>query len=143
MDLLLKADRFLTAKDRRDAITALQESIHGSEHEVSEDSCTVSHHFAEGSYGREMFLPAGLVVVGKIHKHSHVNVISAGYVLVFTEQDGVQELRAPCTFVSKPFTKRVVYVLEDTMWTTVHVTDSTDLAEIEKEVIAEDYEEVQ
>jgi hypothetical protein len=89
-----------------------------------------------------MTLPAGLVVVGKIHKHAHINVISKGRVQVFTEQEGVLELAAPCTFVSSPGTKRVVYVLEETVWTTVHVTDKTDLAEIEREVIATDFTEV-
>lgn len=109
---------------------------------VKAGHCPVKHHFAKGSYGREMFLPKGTKVVGQIHKHSHVNVISQGHVRVFTEHDGVQELVAPITFVSSPGTKRVVDVLEDTIWTTVHVTDKTDLAEIAKEVIADDFEGV-
>jgi len=70
-----------------------------------------------------------------------VNVISQGRVRVFTEQEGLLELAAPCTFVSSPGTKRAVLVLEETVWTTVHVTDKTDLAEIEREVIASDFME--
>ena len=126
---------------RRRAILELQAQIIASGTDVGAAACPVQHHFAPGAYGREMRLPAGLVVVGKIHKHAHINVISQGRVRVFTEQDGVLELEAPCTFVSHPGTKRVVLVLEDTRWTTVHVTDKTDLSEIEAEVIAEDYEE--
>lgn len=127
---------------RRAAILALQESIVREGLDVGPESCPVRHHFAPGSYAREMTLPAGLVVVGKIHKHAHINVISKGRVLVFTEQEGVLELAAPCTFVSSPGTKRVVAVQEETVWTTVHVTDKTDLAEIEAEVIATDFEEL-
>ena len=124
---------------RREAILRLQDAIISEGRDVGPASCPVKHHFAPGSYGREMTLPAGLVVVGKIHKHAHINVISKGRVQVFTEQEGVLELAAPCTFVSSPGTKRVVHVLEETVWTTVHVTDKTDLAEIEREVIATDF----
>lgn len=128
---------------RREAILRLQDAIISEGRDVGPASCPVEHHFAPGSYGREMTLPAGMVVVGKIHKHAHINVISKGRVLVFTEQAGVLELTAPCTFVSSPGTKRVVHVLEETVWTTVHVTDKTDLAEIEREVIATDFMEVE
>ena len=128
---------------RREAILRLQDAIISEGRDVGPASCPVKHHFAPGSYGREMTLPAGLVVVGKIHKHAHINVISKGRVQVFTEQEGLLELAAPCTFVSSPSTKRVVHVLEETVWTTVHVTDKTDLAEIEREVIATDFMEVE
>ena len=128
---------------RRGAILRLQDAIVYGGLDVGPAACPVQHHFAPGAYGREMTLPAGLVVVGKIHKHAHINVISKGRVQVFTEQEGVLELAAPCTFVSSPGTKRVVHVLEETVWTTVHVTDKTDLAEIEREVIATDFMEVE
>ena len=124
---------------RRAAILHLQATIQNEGLEIGADSCPVQHHFAPGAYAREMRLPAGIVVVGKIHKHAHVNVISQGPVRVFTEHDGVLEYAAPYTFVSSPGTKRVVYVLEDTVWTTVHVTDKTDLADIEREVISTDF----
>lgn len=127
---------------RREAIMRLQDAIIYGGLDVGPAACPVQHHFAPGAYGREMTIPAGLVVVGKIHKHAHINVISKGRVQVFTEQDGVLELAAPCTFVSSPGTKRVVHALEETVWTTVHVTYKTDLAEIEREVIATDFSEV-
>ncbi len=142
MEIEVMRERALQLK-RREAILRLQDAIISEGRDVGPASCPVKHHFAPGSYGREMALPAGLVVVGKIHKHAHINVISKGRVQVFTEQEGVLELAAPCTFVSSPGTKRVVHVLEETVWTTVHVTDKTDLAEIEREVIATDFMEVE
>lgn len=146
MEVEVKQGRDLSLS-RRQAIMGLQSAILALPAEgapvvqVASETCPVRHHFAPGSYGREMFLPKGLVVVGKIHKHAHVNVISQGRVRVFTEQEGILELKAPLTFVSSPGTKRVVEVLEDTVWTTIHVTDSTDLAEIEREVITTDFME--
>lgn len=100
---------------------------------------SVKHHFSEGSYGREMEIPAGAVIVGKIHKHSHINVISKGTIKVWTEYD-VVTYEAPITFVSKPLTKRLVKAMTDTVWTTIHVTAETDLDKIENEVITDSYE---
>jgi len=140
MDLEVMQQRAMQL-GRRAAVVQLQHAIETGGHAVPPETCPVKHHFAPGSYGREMTLPEGLVVVGKIHKHAHVNVISKGRVLVFTEQEGLLELAAPLTFISSPGTKRAVMVLEETVWTTVHVTDKTDLAEIEREVIATDFEE--
>lgn len=104
--------------------------------------CPVKHHFAPGTYAREIFMPAGTVIVGKVHRHSHVNVVSAGAAIVLTEF-GCEEVVAPTTFVSKPGTQRVVVVLEDMVWTTVHATNSTDLAEVEREVIAETHADLE
>lgn len=99
----------------------------------------VNHYFSDGTYGREMKIKQGTVIVGKIHKHSHINVISQGIIQVWTEFDMVT-YEAPITFVSKPLTKRLVKALEDTVWTTIHVTDETDLDKIESEVIADNYD---
>jgi hypothetical protein len=55
---------------------------------------------------------------------------------------GSLQLDAPCTFVSEAGTKRAVYALEDTIWTTIHVTNETDLEKIEDYVIAKDYNEL-
>ncbi|MDE2099303.1 MAG: hypothetical protein KGL39_18765 [Patescibacteria group bacterium] len=107
--------------------------------EPTEDNYPVTHHFAPGSYGREIFIPQGHVVVGKIHKHAHLNVLSQGRVAVLTEQ-GVEEFQAPRTWVSVPGTKRVVFAHTDVVWTTIHVTPETDLTKIEEHVIAKDYD---
>jgi quercetin dioxygenase-like cupin family protein len=103
------------------------------------DDFPVTHHFAPGVYAREMFLPAGGTIVGKIHRHAHLNIISKGRVIVTTE-GGTDELTGPCTFTSYAGTKRAVHVIEDTIWTTIHVTEETDLEKIEAEVIAPSYD---
>ena len=105
------------------------------------DKFPVTHHFAPGVYAREMFLPADHTIVGKIHKHAHLNIISKGCVLVSTEE-GTKELKGHCTFTSFAGTKRAVYVKEDTIWTTIHLTEETDLDKIESEIIAESYDDL-
>lgn len=98
------------------------------------------HHFAKGLYAREIFIPKGTLLTGKIHKHEHLNIVSKGEISVLTE-DGPQRVKAPCTIVSRPGTKRVGYAHEDTVWTTIHATNETDVEKIEAEMIAASYEE--
>lgn len=105
------------------------------------DYCPLKHTFADGVYIREIFIPKGTLLVGKIHKHSHPNFLLKGDVSVATEE-GPKRLQAPLSMVSPAGTKRVVYAHEDTVWITVHVTDKKDLCEIEEEIIAKTYDEL-
>lgn len=105
------------------------------------DNCPLRHSFADGCYVREIFLPKGTLVVGKIHKHSHPNFIMFGKVVVVTEE-GKSIINGPRSLISPAGTKRVVLALEDTVWVTVHVTEKTNLEEIEEEIIAKDYTEI-
>lgn len=123
----------------RSKILHLQESM--KELPSTLGDCTLRHIFAPGLYAREMFIPKGTVIVGKIHKHAHVNTISKGRCSVMTEF-GPTEIEAPHTFVSEPGTKRVVVALEDVIWTTYHPSDETDLEKLEDQIIAKSYEEI-
>ena len=124
-----------TNPDAREAIMAMESYLR----QFKQGDFPLKHHFAEHSYGREIFIPKGSYIVGKIHRHSHLNVISMGDVTVITEF-GFKRMKAPMTFVSEPGTKRALYAHEDTIWTTIHVTDKQIEAEIEEEIIAPDYE---
>lgn len=92
------------------------------------------HYFADGMYCRSLFRPAGTLIVGKVHRKEHFYVVCSGTVKVTTD-DGVQEITGPRVIVSKPGTKRAVLAMTDATCLTVHRTDSTDLDEIEREVI--------
>jgi hypothetical protein len=122
---------------RREKIFALQAAMS----DLPKYDVEPTHTFAPDSCARTLIIPAGDVVVGKIHKHAHINVIAYGHCMVMTEQEGLLELRGPLVFTSSPGTKRAVYAIEETHWTTVHVTKETDLDKIEEHVIAKSYEE--
>lgn len=100
----------------------------------------VKHYFAKGVYGRELFIPKGTVLTGKIHKYSQLNIMSQGELSVLTHE-GVVKVKAPFTIVSPPGTKRIAYAHEDTIWTTVHGTDETDVDRIEELFVAQSEEE--
>ena len=100
----------------------------------------IRHSFAPGIYAREMFIPDGTLLIGKIHKHRHHNFLMQGSIIVLTEEGGVKLLQAPLMIVSEPGTQRVGYAVTDTIWTTVHEnSDNTeDLAVIEKRTVTDD-----
>jgi quercetin dioxygenase-like cupin family protein len=100
------------------------------------------HHFADGAYAREMHIPAGHVVVGKIHRHDHFHFLSKGRVTVLTEKGGLEEYTAGGIMISPAGVKRLLVTHEDTVWTVIHVTKETDLDKIEAAVIAKDFAEL-
>jgi len=140
---------------QRHTVSLLEQSlinaIEAGEIEDTLTDCTLTHYFAPinddygcGTYAREMFIPKDTVIVGKIHKHSHINIISKGEVSVVTEH-GKKYYTAPCTFVSEVGLKRAVYAEADTIWTTIHLTahlGEKNLDKVESEVIAKTYEEI-
>lgn len=97
----------------------------------------VTHRFAPGIYARELFIPAGTFLTGKIHKYEHLCIMSQGDMTVLLET-GLRRVQAPFTCVSPPGTKRIAYAHENTIWTTIHPTMETDIEKIEQLLTAAD-----
>ncbi len=139
-------DSDITHSPTRDSICALEVAL-SQDKAASEEAlskCILTHTFSDGSYARQMLIPAGTIVVGKIHKHAHLNIVSRGRVHVATEFgfDVIDAINNPVTFSSIPGTKRAVYAETDVYWTTIHLTTKTDLKEIEAEIIAESFDDL-
>jgi len=117
----------------------LKESVERGEVEDTSYDYPLKHTFTDGAYIREMTIPAGHFIVGKIHRHEHLNFISRGRVTVITEEGGVEEIVAPATIISPAGVKRLLFTHEDTVWTVVHVTPEKDLNKIEDSCIAKTY----
>lgn len=102
------------------------------------------HHFAPGMYGREFSMTAGMLVVGKIHKHGHLMMVTKGRATVIDEF-GRYEVQAGFVQASKPGAKRVVLAHEDTTFVTVHLNpaDTQDLEAIEAEHIEPESDDFQ
>lgn len=103
----------------------------------------ITHHFGTGVYGRELFIPAGQVIVSKIHRGKTLSVIAQGEITVISEE-GAHLHVAPSVFVSPPFTKRVVISHTDVVWVTSHENpdELRDLEKIEERIIAKDFTEL-
>lgn len=96
--------------------------------------CPLTHHFAPGVYLREIFMPAGTFIIGHEHKTDHLNIIVSGRCAAMVG-GRYFEINAPDTFRSGPGVRKVLYILEDMRWMTIHPTDETDLEKLADELI--------
>ncbi len=92
------------------------------------------HRFTDGVYSREITIPAGVSLVGAKHLTEHFYVISKGE-CVFSDNTSQEALSAPYHGTTSPGTKRAIYALTDTIITTFHATNETDINKIESDII--------
>ena len=95
----------------------------------------VVDRFTTGMYIRELHVPAGTMVTTMTHKTQHPFVISQGKIKVTSDNEGSIILEAPHTGITEPNTRRAAQALTDTIWTTFHVTNETDIAKIAEEIL--------
>jgi hypothetical protein len=122
--------------DRRRRIHALQAALLENVPGADKGPDPV-HLVVDGMYFRQLTIPAGLVVVSKRHAREHLCTISKGSATVFTE-DGMTLVVGPYSFVSPAGCKRVLLVHEEIVWATVHRTEFTDIADIERDVLMDE-----
>lgn len=128
-----------TVRGRRDAIACeVAKTLADGGTEDTGSLCPVTHRFAKGLYCREILIPEGVKIIGKIHATEHFNTIVQGECLVITTTEE-KRIKAPYTWVTMAGEQKAVLALSDVIWQTYHVTDKTDVDEIEKEVIAKDW----
>ena len=98
---------------------------------------TTSHHFCDGVYCREFFLPAGAVAVGKMHKRESFFMLVSGVATMSIADGTVLQIRAPYMAVTQPGSKRLVYAHEDATFLTFHPNpeNEQDLVRLEEKFI--------
>jgi hypothetical protein len=84
----------------------------------------LEHTFMPGMYKRKIFMKAGTILCSMRHKFSHPFFITRGHVEVLKDHEG--ELIVEGVFkaghegITAPGTKRLLRIIEDTEWSTVH-----------------------
>jgi len=114
----------------QDNIYKLQDIIKGMPQVTGE----TRHHFSDGMYARELFIPAGTVVVGALHKSQHLYMVVKGKCKVSSQYETV-EIEGPYIGETIPGTKRVIYAETDCVWIGFFPTQLTDIDEIEAALI--------
>lgn len=105
------------------------------------DVFPLKHSFSDGIYVREMFMPAGGLVIGKLYKESHTWFLMSGTVEVATDE-GVNIYEGP-TYVNAPSgTKRVINAIEDSVLINVYANPNniTDTDKLEDMLTCKSYE---
>ena len=108
------------------------------QNEVANKINPLKHTFADGLYIREIFMPKGQIISTGIHKKEHPYFVLKGDISVLTDE-GIKRIKAPFNGITKPGTKRLIYMHEDSIWITVHATDKTTPKEVLEDVVAKDF----
>ncbi len=94
----------------------------------------ITHHFAPGVYLREGVMPKGAIVIGHQHKKDHFTVFQKGRFLVRIGEC-ITEFVAPCFFMAPAGSRKIFYIIEETVGFNIHPTNETDLEKLAEELI--------
>ena len=86
----------------------------------------VKEGLANEMYTREILIPKGTILTGRVHKYPYVDIMLSGDITVATP-DGVKRLTGANVCDGVPGRKRAGFAHQDTRWVTVHRTDQVDL----------------
>lgn len=134
-----KGIRFIDPMAKRQEILALENAMlnmAGAKLKIE-----TTHRWIDGVYVREVFIPKGTILTGRIHKHACVSIMNKGDKTT-VDEDGARRIKAPFATISKPGIKRLGIAHEDTIWTTIHATNERDLEKLEQELFTDSYEGV-
>jgi len=122
----------------RHHITKLEKKMREHNEAKIGDAHPLKHTFGEGYLLREINTPAGELIITKIHKQNHPFFLLKGKCSILTENE-VKHVEAPYYAITNIGTKRVVYCHTDVVWVCVHITESTEIKDIEEDIIAKDF----
>jgi len=110
--------------------------------DCAENNDQADHFFAKDVYARGLWIPAGTVVVGKLHRESRVCIVASGS-CTFVNEFERQVVQAPWVGEFKAGSKTAVFAHSDTYWIACHGTDITDPDELVEELVSPDHEDYQ
>lgn len=92
------------------------------------------HGFCNGMYSRQITMPGGSVIVGAKHKTEFFMVVSKGECVIKDDTESFT-LTAPAQIISRVGAKRAIFAISETVITTFHATEETDVEKIEQMII--------
>jgi hypothetical protein len=101
------------------------------------------HHMHGGMYGREITIPKGTVLTGQIYKFDHFDIMISGDITVSTDDAQVIRLKGFNIFKGLSGKKRAGYAHEDTRWITFHPFEGDTGEQIQDEITADSFEELE
>ena len=144
-DIWLFLEQKRAKKNWQEKVTAFEDELNKTEEALGENMMNVimpvEHRFTEKQYIREFRAPAGHTVVSKIHNTNHPIFLLEGEVTII-EESGKKRVKAPYYSITEVGTKRVVIVHEDCFFVTVHPSEKTNIFDVEEEVIAKSFKDV-
>ena len=101
----------------------MKQTIHDGGTEEGDKQC--KHYFGDGIYARSMLIPAGVCVIGKIHKQARIVIIAQGKCR-FVDEFQTRTVEAPWIGEFQAGSKTAVFAHTDTLWVACLGTDAQD-----------------
>lgn len=129
-------DRELSEPEFREWIESQERIIKEATETMDRHSCLSNGYRLEeamtpGIYIRSLTMPAGSLIFSKVHITEHPYVITSGRVSVYDGKEVVTR-EAPYKGITPAGTKRLLFVHEETTWTTFHPAPCDDIEEMDK-----------
>lgn len=100
------------------------------------DTLPITHHFAGGVYGKEMFIPKGHYAVKHQHAYAHLSILAQGIAEV-NVNGAVQTYVAPACITIAAGATHTITAATDIVWFCIHATDETDPAKVDQVLIGQ------
>lgn len=135
---LIKKVSVVDVNDRRSKLSIL-ESLMLKEKQVE---IPVKHAFSGGMYSREIIIPKGTLLTGRIHKFAHFDIMISGDITVSTDTGEKKRLTGFNKMNGKAGKKRAGYAHEDTHWITFHCAEERNPEEMYEFLTCGSFEEL-
>ena len=123
------------------AILAIEAMMKANFDQVAlKEQTDTEHYQIKGVYARSMFVPAGMMITGKIHNFESIGILAQGTMRITNGETSVV-VSAPYITVDKPGIKRLGYAETDCTFISIHRTDAEEIADIEDELVSDTFEE--
>lgn len=125
--------------EMRNAILALEATILA----MPQIEIPIEHYFVPGIYLRQMTMPAGAVITGKIHRTEHYCILAKGEATLVTES-GRKNIQAPMVIHSLPGVKRAIHSHSEVVWINVHhnPTNERDLNRVDEIFVVDTFDQL-
>ena len=76
---------------------------------------TITHHFSDGLYAKESFVPAGAAILKHTHEYSDLSILAKGRVAVM-KGDAIEIIEAPACIEIKANVTHGIRAISDCVW---------------------------
>ena len=89
----------------------------------------ITHHFSDGLYAKQTFVPAGVAIMKHMHDFSHLSILAKGRVAVM-KGEVIDIIEAPACLEIKANVVHGINAISDCVWFCIHATDEKDPSKV-------------
>jgi quercetin dioxygenase-like cupin family protein len=111
-----------------------QNSMSAVEKQLKDLGGEITHHFSDGLYAKESFVPANTSIMKHMHDFSHLSILAKGRVAVL-KGEVIEIIDAPACIEIKANVVHGITAMSDCVWFCIHATDEKDPSKVDDVLI--------